>query len=151
MNTSISGLLISGLLILFGIALYAGQRRNLAELTEGAEDQKISSLRAFLIRQARRRMQTGFLFVLAGIAIFAGFQIIPQVHPNLSAGIWFLTIVFLLWAILLTIIDIFEIRLRLNEEKSVEEAARKGLEYLRKRNEASESPEEPLESEKGKE
>ena len=142
MNTSISGLLIGGLLIIFGAWQYAGQKGNLAELTRKDEKTEISSLRAYLIRQTRRRMTTAILFFLAGIAVLAGFQIAPQIHPGLSAGVWLLSIAFLLGAILLTIIDIFEIRFRLNEEKSVEKAAQKGLEYLRTRNNAQDAADE---------
>ena len=47
-------------------------------------------------------------------------------------GILGVVVLFLLWAILLTVIDIFEIRFRYSEEKSVQEAARRGLEYLRR-------------------
>ena len=151
MINSMTGFLIAGLLVLFGAWQYNQQRNGLAELTEGAERKEISSLRAFLIRQARRRMHTGILFFLAGVAFFAGLRINLTVHPNLSVGIWFASVLFLVWAILLTIIDIFEIRYRYKEEKSVQEAARKGLEYLRQRNRRQFSEEDTPEDPAGKE
>ena len=133
MIDSITGFLIAGLLLLFGARLFNQQKNNLTELTERDDKKDASPLRAFLIRQARRRMHTGALFFLTGVAFFAGLQINLAAHPNLSVGVWFASVFFLVWAILLAIIDIFEIRFRYNEEKSVREAAMKGLEYLRHR------------------
>ena len=132
MINSTTGFLIAGLLVLFGVWQYNKQRNSLADLTKGTEKKDISSLRAFLIRQARRRMHTGLLFILAGAAFFAGLRTDLVAHPNLSVSAWFVSVLFLLWAILLTVIDIFEIRFRYSEEKSVREAARRGLEYLRR-------------------
>ncbi len=128
------GYLIAALLILLGVWQHLVQKKNLSALTEGETNGELASFRAFLIRQARRRMQTGLLLVLTGAAIIAGLLIVPQIHPNLLVCAWLLSMVFLVWAILLMIVDIIEIRLRLNEEKSVRQAALKGLEYLRKRN-----------------
>ncbi len=136
MQSSISGFLIAGLLMIFGVWQHAGQKKLFARLTAETDQKKTSPLRAFLIRQTRRRMQTGILFALAGAAMFAGLQIPPQDYPNICICVWLLSILFLLWAIFLTTIDIFAIRFRYNEEKSIQDAAKKGLEYLRRQQQA---------------
>ena len=66
------GYLIAALLILLGVWQHLVQKKNLSALTEGETNGELASFRAFLIRQARRRMQTGLLLVLTGAAIIAG-------------------------------------------------------------------------------
>ncbi|MGI5832962.1 MAG: hypothetical protein ACOX6D_10625 [Thermoguttaceae bacterium] len=133
METSVSGIMVAGIVALFGLWQYIGQKKNLRTLAEGIENNGNDIRKKFLICQARRRMQTGILFCLAGIMMFAGGKITPLIYPNICSGCWLLCMIFLLWAIFLMVIDIISIRLYHKNEGQFRRAVEKGMEYLNKK------------------
>ena len=127
------GFIAAGLLIAVGICLYLRNRNNLLNLAEGEDAAQPEFQVKIAASSARRRAQTGLLFVLSGMTMFAGLRIHPQLTPGLWGGSWILTLLFLLWGILLTSLDLLAVRIQISGLKQQKEAFRLAADYLNRR------------------
>ena len=127
------GFITAGLLIAVGICLYLRNKSNLLNLAEGEDATQPEHQVKIAASSARRRAQTGLLFVLSGMTMFARLRIHPQLSPGLWGGSWILTLLFLLWGILLTSLDLFAVRIQISELKQHREAFRLTADYLNRR------------------
>ena len=127
------GFIASGLLIAVGLCLFLKNKARLRNLDERKNASQPEYQAKIAASSARRRAQTGLLFILSGAAMFAGLRTHPQLDPGLWGGAWTLTLVFLLWGILLTSLDLFAVRIQISELKQQKEALRLAADYLNRR------------------
>ncbi len=128
-STNFSGVILAGLLLLFGIGQSRSLWLTLQSLSYQKESMKKDEFR-FLWKQTRRRFQASVLFGLSGIGMLAGFHLPPERFPVLFVTLWILALILLLWGILLTAVDFFAIRFYYAEKRRNHEAEKIGLEYL---------------------
>ncbi len=132
------GLVVAGFVLAFGVWQVREQRDRVRrpKARFGAQPEKELE---FLKRQAFRRMQTGGLAALVGLAMLVGLYVPARNWPGAWAGAWLGVLFFSAWAALLALVDAISTWLHYSSDGGKAEAEKILLEYqIRKMREKAE-------------